>query len=213
MSQLPVLFFAQLITDMLLLIIGVWCFRKASTPLRVLIILFVLHAFVDFFGVYLATTGTENLWLHHVYTPIEFALIMVAFALWQDNKKLRFAMIITAILFCLFCLVVKVTSYESIKQFDSLTSTISRVIMVALALYTIVSLYVNNYTSIFLDSRFWIATGILKYFIGTITIFALGNFFVEMPATDVVLTWSISWGVTSIANMLYAGGLFCPIRQ
>ncbi|MGH1366556.1 MAG: hypothetical protein ACRBF0_23545 [Calditrichia bacterium] len=212
MNDLPILFFLQLITDVLLSLIGLYFFRKASIPMKILICLFILHAIVDFVGVYLAMSGTQNLWLHHIYTPIEFALFMSAFAFWQEDKKVQSIMLTTAIIFSLIC--VFATFYlGTLSKFDSVTSSISRVILVGVAVHTLVKLYMDNYTSQYTDSRFWISAGVLTYFIGTIPIFCFSNQIIHLSPASVLVVWSVSWGVTTIANMLYAGGLFCPSHQ
>jgi len=59
---------------------------------------------------------------------------------------------------------------------------------------------------------FWVLTGTLLYFSGTFAVMGLSNELMKLGRWYFDFAWHINWGLTIIANMLYAKGVLCKAQ-
>ena len=170
--------------------------------MKLLLLLFCVGLLIDALGYYLYsyTKFRNTLWLFHVYTLIEYSLLILVFSFMQKNIKLKrifrlsipvfFVLWIGAKLFC-----------EDFSQTDSYSSSLECLLLVAASFGTLYTLGKQYFENIFRDPQFWVGSGVLIYFSGNLLAFALSN---------TSLNWSFHHSLmTIISNLFYTGGFLC----
>ena len=178
---------------------GVLAFKRLGPETRILVSYFALLGLVDVFGVYLALNKINNIWLFHLFTPLEYGFLVMVFSYWQRRSLLRLLLRVSIPLFVLICIVSKLF-VEDLVSFDSFTSSLESWALILISIYTLLALHRDKSSPILGMPRFWIAAAVLIYFSGNIPIFAFAN---------IAAVWPINHVLNIISNMLFAGGFLC----
>jgi len=189
------------------LIAGIVVYRCLTKPLKILLILFVVGAVVELIGYYFLIKQTQSVWVFHVYTLLEFSLLVLVFSYWQKGrirKWLRFSIGV----FFLMWLAAKF-SIEGVDEWDSYTGTFEGVFLIAVSAGTFFNLIGENLESLLYDSRFWVASAVLIYFSGTLLTFALSNTIAGSADYNLFKLTLFHPILNIISNLCYAGGFLC----
>jgi hypothetical protein len=178
-------------------------YRRIKIEMRLLISLFILAVVVDTYSIYQATNGISNTWLLHIYTPIEYGILVMVFSFWQKNalakKILRLSIPVFVVIFMANKLLL-----ENFHYFDHITSSIEGIALIAISAFTLIYLPWQNPVPIHRSPRFWVASAVIIYFSGTILTFSLSALFV---------IWYIPTVLNLVANIVYTGGFLCQPYQ
>ena len=159
----------------------------------------ILLGLVDVFGLYLAFNRINNIWLFHLFTPLEYGFLVMVFSYWQKKSLLRLVLRLSIPLFALICLVNKLF-LENLVTFDSFTASLEGSALIMISVYTLFNLYRGNSGPISKDPRFWITVAVLIYFAGSLPTFAFAN---------IIALWSIHNILNVSSNVLFTGGFLC----
>ena len=193
------------------LVTGLPLFRRLDRPLRILVGMFVLAACTEAAAHYLAH-GASNLWLVHLWTPIEFTLTILAFACWQQSDRVR-RILHWAIPAFLLLVVMNKIFLESFNNFDNYSRPIGSMVLAAVAVFTFQRMIVEPGDSLIRDPRFWVSSAVLIYHAGTLTLFTLGRMMLSenMEAfRDIYMVHSV---INILTCLLFAGGFLCRPRR
>lgn len=160
---------------------------------------FILIGLVDILALYLAFHRLVNIWLFHLFTPLEYGFLVFVFSCWQRRRVVRLLLRLSIPLFAAVCLVNKLY-LEDLGRFDNFTTTLEAAALIMISVYTLFDLYRENSSPILKNPRFWVATAVLIYFSGNFPIFAFAN---------VLTVWSIHHILNITSNMLFTGGFLC----
>lgn len=160
---------------------------------------FVLLGLVDVSSLYLALNRINNIWLFHLFTPLEYGILVMVFSYWQKEPLLRLVLRLSIPLFVLICLVNKLF-LENLVSFDNFTVSLESSALIMISVFTLFSLYRDNSGLISKDPRFWITVAVLIYFAGNLPTFAFAN---------IIALWSIHSILNITSNILFSGGFLC----
>ena len=144
----------------------------------------------------------------HLFTPIQFGLLMWIFSFWFEGPIRRVALLSIPI-FTLFW-VIMLLFFESFTQFNTYTRPVEALFFIVVAGYMLYKTNKEDAETIFRMPRFWVASGTMVYFSGMIILYALSNILLTDSIETLRLLWApIQTTVNVMSNLLFIGGFLC----
>jgi hypothetical protein len=151
----------------------------------------------------------NNLWLSHIYAPVEFALLASAYYTSFKYTKIRKAIIWSFLVFFIFC-IADAFFIEGLKEMNSYARVLESSLLIALALlYFYVVFQDLNQLYIDQDPMFVLSSGILVYFAGTTMAFLMFNKALEISDNMARICLSITY----ILNIFFYVVLMVVLRR
>lgn len=196
---------ANLLSCVPALALAIRYFRRLDGAFRLLLLWFVVILIVETFNFYQVYQGRSNVWIYHFYMPVEFVLFMLILSSWQRSRRFRTLLIASIPFFVLLCLInLYVSGIDG--TFNFLPVSVSAVLYVAVAAYTMLNLYRTHAGSLFKAPRFWALSALILYSSGTLVYFSFNRIVVEQA---IVAIWLMHAGLYILTNQLYAVGFLC----
>ncbi len=194
--------YVAIISCIIPFIVGLYLYFKLDTAMKFLLLLFGIGLLVDALGYYLYsyTKFRDTLWLFHLYTLMEYSLLILIFSYMQKNIKLKRIFLVSIPGFVVLWISAKLF-FEDFSQSDSYTSSFACVLLVAVSFSTLYALGKEYFDNIFRDPRFWVGSAVLIYFSGNLLTFALGNIIIDLSFHHSLMSL--------ISNLFYTGGFLC----
>lgn len=188
------------LSSLLPLIAAVFSIKYLTKDLKIFFLMFIAASIVDISTLYLGLIKSErNVLLFHIYTLIEFILLIYLFIRWQTNPLIKKAMALNLPIFVIVWILSK--SYiESWNRIDYFTTSIESVFLIGASTITLYQLNSENKILSFKDYRFLISTGVLIYFGSNLFIFGMSN---------LIDVWSVHSAINILCNILYAITFLC----
>lgn len=191
---------------------GVVCvllFKRQQKVLKILSTFLILMLAIQFVVMYLNLNRINNLFLFHLYTPIEFGLLSIILSLINSRKKTKLIINGICILFILFC-IFSALFIEPLSAFNSIARGIEGVLAIVLSIYFFYALFNDDDTKDLLKyPYFWLFSGWLIYFSGTFFLFMYAN-----NQGIATLTYPIIHSVLNIfLNLVYIYVLWLGSRK
>ncbi len=183
--------------DIVPLIMGGVTYRFHDRGMRILFYFFVVILIFNLINIALKLSGQNNLWVLHVYTLVEYTFIVIAVATWLDRSN-RLLALVSIALFAAIWAGLKLY-VESLQQFDNLSFGIESFLLMTVSITVLVRL-MDSSDSLLYDHRFYAVLGILIYFAGTITLFALRS---------ILYSWLIHSAVAFLASLFWTRAFWC----
>jgi hypothetical protein len=178
--------------------------------------LFVLYLIIGLIGAVLVNWFTGDQWtwiIINITTLIEYCVIMFIIFTWQESLTMK--RIITVLLwaYILFWFTAKI-SFEPMTKLNSITVSISQVILALSAGYTLFVVIENHAQPLLRYQLFWMLIAFILNYTGTLIPTALGGVFFTQPGEALTLLYSINWVLVIISNIFFTIGILChPIQQ
>ncbi len=186
--------------------LGVIRWRLASKGMKLFILLFFLAFLTDSSCLLCIRHHRPNLWLMHLYTLVEYCLIVMAFSMWEETMRKRNLLWGSIPAFCIVWFLAKL-SIEDFHLFDAFTSTLGSLIFVLLAVRMLLRLS-GEERLLHKDERFWVSVAILIYCSGGILSYAAANQMADNPSLFLTAT-HLRWFSISVAYLCYGAALLC----
>lgn len=205
-----VLFMVVIVSSVLVpLTTGLLLFRRLGPDTRLLLLLFLIVAMVEGYTFYLAMNSQNPYWVHHLYAPIEYALIAAVLSYWQQRAWMRRLFRWSIFPFVIFCLW-DILGGGNLNDLNSFTASIAYTLYVGMSAYTLVNLDQKNIRSTFNDYRFWIGTALLVYAAGGLAYFSFHD---TVVANYLIQIWIIHGVLDIVAYLMYSVGFICQVRS
>ncbi|HAS43337.1 MAG TPA: hypothetical protein DCS93_22850 [Microscillaceae bacterium] len=177
-------------------ILALVLFKRQVLPLKSLSILIWIGALVEVAAQIMANNGKSNLPLLHVYVIIEFVLLgwMYQFNLYKLYN--RYVIPIIIILFSIFS-IINSLFIQSIYTFNTHNRPLSNLLLIVFAIsyyYKLLKELKIRYLE--RNPMFWINTGILIYYSGSLFLFIFSNYIIKTRES-----WLLVWHIHSILNI------------
>lgn len=187
-------------------------FRRAwSKDVRILVLYLGVTILFNAAMVFVALNKMTNLWLMHLYTPVQFGLLMWLFSHWQ-SPSLRRIFLLSIPAFGGIWLITMLL-FESFNHFNSYTRPFEALILLLVSSFTLLSITRENFDSLFRLPSFWISSGTLIYFAGMIVLYAVSNVLLEHSVDTLRILWvPIQSTVALLTNLLFMGAFLCRPR-
>ncbi len=197
----PILY-AVTISASLPVIAGVVHFRRLRFDIKLLLILFAVVLITDSISLYCAARGIGMNWLHHIYSPLEYAIFGVVISTWQVRRFEKKAILFSIVAFALLCAwdIFGVGDWEHTNDF---TASVSCGLFVGMTSYTLVGIERRHAGPIYRDYRFWMLIGLMVYSAGNIAFFAFFRHIVSY------YLWAGHNALNIMANVCYTVGILC----
>lgn len=188
---------------------GIYGFRRLDSSLRALLALFAAAIIVDLFSLWQFLVEGNAHWAHHIYTPLEYAVFMIAFSIWLNDGVLRRAIRVSIPVFVSIC-IVNMLIDRQLTYLNGFTQSLACAAYVPVSAYLLYSLLQRGTELDLGDPRLWIGSGLLLYGAGGLGYFAFHNL---MSGEFTFTIWVFHNVINIIANFLYSVGFVCQYRR
>ena len=184
---------------------GSFTYRKLTTPMRILFVLFIFAVATEIAGFFLGRQGIQNVWLFTVYIIVETGFVLWIISYWHYSitiRRLSFTGLIAYIVF--------VITNKAIlgPGFLYMEAHVARSILLSLAILHTMFRLKDIGVSYTWDYRFWVLTAYFVYFSGTAVMYTAGLFTtIEVYGRMYAVAHSV---LNTTANLVFAGAfLLC----
>lgn len=202
--SIPIEQIVTVISGLIPLVVGAILYRYLVKEMKILLLYFPTAIAVDSMGIILALKSINNLWLFNIFTVAEYSFFVFVFSFWQ-KKELKKKFQFSIPLFFVIWLTIQIV-LGTVNRLNYLSMTIEGILLSAIALYTLYNLSLKTEKLIYKDRQFWVAFGVITYFMGNLVLFSLG-YLIETQFMD--SAWIIHSLLNIAANIFYTGGFLC----
>jgi hypothetical protein len=192
-------------------VVGLFRYRKMSTPMRLLTALCALAVVNVVTSLILGRMKINNQLIANVYVPVELILITSVYYLSTVAGRSKRVLLGSASLF-VFVWLVDVTFFEPLTEMNSTMAAISRLFLIAQSFMMITVVSRESAVQMSKSAVFWVASGVILYSTGTFIVAGLGNRLLEIDVSLFVVAWHINWMLLIMANLLYTKGMLCEYQ-
>ncbi len=185
--------------------------QKLGYDLRMLLLFLGIAGIMEAIALGYGIAGRPNLWMLHVYTPIEFSLTLFILSCWQRNHRVRRSIRAGILVYLALYALAKVYQLEDFSPnvLNYFTRPASQLIAGGVAIYTLQQLWYFSEDQLHRNYRLWITAAFLLYNILGVIIFALT--FLKDRQSLVFLVYLHAL-VNITHNLLFTAGIICAIR-
>ncbi|GAB3996297.1 hypothetical protein GCM10028807_38490 [Spirosoma daeguense] len=185
----------------LIISVGIAIVRRRFLQAELVYIgLFLLLSLIgELVSLTLSKLHIPNLFLLHLYTPIEFNIIALFYRRFFSNFYPKWLVIALLLIFNSF-VILNVLFVQPLTVFNTYSRGLESLMVIGLAVLCFYKMLTE------LDVKhpetypvFWINTGFLLYFAGSLILFVLANITIEQPNQSLSL---MSWGLHSCLFVL-----------
>jgi hypothetical protein len=137
---------------------------------------------------------------------------MYVVIVWQESLHIKRLFQIVIILYGTFWIYARF-AFASFSRLYSIAGSVSKIIFVLSAGYTLFIVIATNLESLKKDKRFWILLSFILNSGGTLMPFALQELLFIQSKQALYIAWSITWVIGIISNILFTVGFLCPQKQ
>lgn len=181
------------------LVSTLFCFKRVTRQYYPLILLFIISGLTETLVAIMRVKGINNFFIFHVYTIIEFILIVFFYR----NVYLG---LIKQIWLIVLILIFLTTAYldfrvNGLRATDNISSSTSSIFLIILSLFSLYQLIKDTSTKNITEKPiFWISSGVLCYFAGNLLVFLFSNYILEHLPGKLTIVW---FSVHSFFNITY----------
>ncbi len=187
-------------------------FRLLPRELKVLSWYFYLSILSGALQIILALNSTRNLWVSQGWVPVQFALVMYPLAVWQPERGLRRAALLSIPLYVIAWGIV-LARLGDMTAMSTYMRPVAGVVLIGVSIVLLVRVLVNERLPAVEQAQFWTATATLMYFGGTIVFYAMIPLLLTLSLQQMRVAWSSQSVLNVIANLLYAKAFLCVNRR
>lgn len=190
-----------------------YAYRGMPGYLKVFVLYLSASFISDYFGLYLMNEKMNNLWMFHLFTVVEYIILITMFSNFEKSKKGKNILLATIPVYILLVLIFLVF-FENFNSWNNYSRSLSGFIILALAFRQLFALSKHAEQSLVHHPFFWIGGGLVFYFSVSVLFWAMSNFISQsLPLNAQKLIFLIPATAGMISNFLYAGGFSWQIRE
>ena len=199
----------QVVSTIVTILGGIFLYKSINKESRVFLVYQLISLVFSIFGVYVGRVLEQtNLWLVHLYTPIQFGFLMWVLSSWQENlnaKRLFQLLIPTFVLIW----AIAALFLEHKNEFNTFSRPTESILLIIASGYTLFQVNKEKVESLFSQPSFWVGSGTLIYFTGMVILFTITNVMLSDSVETLRTAWTVQWIMSVIANFLYLGAFLC----
>lgn len=200
------------VSELVVVFALIYARKKLRPEMRILGIYFLLCLMAGLLEILLASKGINNLWIFHYFTPVQYALLTFVFYFWNQKSTLEKLIFYSIPVFVASWLLGSFWLANPADTF-SYAYPISAALLVLVSSYTLLRIERLEKSSVLDIPEFWVSSGTLIYFGGTIVFSSLSVPLLHTSMETMRLAWSTQAVANIMANLLYAGGFLCLLRK
>jgi len=185
--------------------------RHLSRPSRLIAVLFLLWFSEDLVQQLLIHLHHHNNWLLHVTMPLEAALLLWSFSLWQNSEVARRAMRLVIPIYVVVWLVLQlfVERLDSVSQY---AWPLSNLLVLAVAAFTLVSKSARTSEPGWRQPWFWISAGMIIDMGSQVAYNPITNILIATHQQGVAIFQAFA-AVSILSYSLTTWGILCERRH
>jgi len=195
--------------DVIVCALGLIRWQNLGRDTRILAVYFSVSVALSLLQFHLASQRINNLWLMHLFTPIQYAFLAWIFALWQNDHRIRLGLQLSTILFAVLCLS-GALFFEDPRAFNIYTKPVESVLLVFFSGQMLYAINKRSLEPLAPQPTLWISAATLIYFSGLAVLYGLSNTLLSQSAETLRSAWIAHTVVGIIANLLYGVAFLCP---
>jgi hypothetical protein len=203
---LPVIGYVELVSNIAPLGAGLFRFRAMGREMTLFFILLLAGFVTEIVTLIMGRHGMNNWWVLQYYHLLEFLLLATVLASWQKRAPVKRILWAAIVVFPWFWAVAKWTTIEPLWVTDNITHSVSSVIILIVAVYSLLQMVKETDLSLTKESRFWILAGVVLYFSGSLMLFVLFEEISAFPWVDALTPFMIHWELNTVVNILFMIG-------
>ena len=154
----------------------------------------------------LSRYNINNHWVLHFYDLVEYCILILMLSYWQFEKRIANALKISIAPFVLFWIISKLT-IESFSGLSNYVHPVASLIVIIVSILTLYHLAKSELSKLIKVPRYWVVSGILFFFAGSIIFYLLVNEFATLQYNDAILIMNVRWSQEIVVNMIYSIGI------
>lgn len=165
----------HLFSEFITCLLAILAFRKLDTFSRLIAIQVCIAFLVEFIGWQMRLRQQRNTWLYNCYMPVEFSLLFIATDLHFKNGLKSWY---PALLFIYWLCWSSEVYFQSIHVF-AVKSYVTGALLLLVSYFFVLYKSAWNRISLFRQSQFWFAIGVILFFGCNIPFFSMYDYIVE----------------------------------
>ncbi len=194
------------------IVLGIYAYYKygSTTKFNLLLCIFLFWGFIEEISLFLALKkGSNHLWLN-INCIGSTILFLMYYQLVLEFKKIWFYILIGS--YMLFT-VVWFVFYGNLLVWAIPYIIASHILMIALSAFSLMQLINREQEDLFRYYEFWIHSGVLFYFTGSLLYLSIFNILLgDLETSFIHSLVNVHTIVNIIANLLYTIAFLCRIR-
>jgi hypothetical protein len=207
--------------SLLMLNLGTFIFfkKKVSGSLNIIFYGLFIRLLFDFIAVFISMDGTlsrkfnGNMFIYHIFTPVEYLLYCYYFLLNFSSKKIRKAILFSMPFFVLFS-VISTIAFQKYYAYNSYSLLLKYCLLIIWVMLFLKELLIEKPVENLLRlPAFWVSVAILFHSAINIFIDGFANFILENEPGDFKITYTIYSITNYILFLLLFVSLFVEIKN
>ena len=196
------------VSTLVVILAGFYVYVRLGKESKIFLLYQIISLLTSTAMVYLALNDISNLWLTHLFTPVQFGFLMWVLSSWQEKPTVKrlFQAIVPAFIFVWAIAAIFV---EHKNEFNTFSRPTESILLIIASGYTLYQVNKEKVESLLSQPSFWIGSGTLIYFTGMVILFTVTNVLLRSSEETLRTAWIVNWTMNVVANLLYAGGFLC----
>jgi len=165
----------------------------------------VLNLLTEIITFLLSRYTINNHWVLHIYDLLEYCILILMFSRWQPERRISDFLKLSMPVFVIFWIVSKFT-IESLSGLSNYVHPAACLIFIIVSILTLYQLVKSELSKLVKVPRYWIVSGVLLFFAGSIMFYLLENEFASLRYDDAILIMKVHWSVGALVNVIYSIG-------
>lgn len=171
-------------------VLAILRFRVLNGTMKNIAYYVFLGACVQFIASLVKQKGQNNLWVLHIYTPLEFAIILRFYSFALANFVQKRTFVWAGVVFSILALLSSIF-LQDIRTFNTYARSLEGVsVIVMCLLWCYKTLTEMRIQQLGQDPVFWVNTGFLLYFSGGVLLFAFSNYIIGINQVLSMYIWA-----------------------
>lgn len=181
--------------------------RVKSMPLRI-IALYCLLGFAQSTALsLLSAKGEHNLWLMHLFVPVQATMFLWALALWQIRERMRMTVGLIIPLYLMVWLALTMT-VESFETFPRYVKIVEGLLIVTVAAYTLLTRLQHISGPVTSYPWFWVCSALVMYLSFGAIVNPVSSLLLPHAPQRVAFMSSVNAVLLTLCNLLFARAMY-----
>lgn len=193
-------------------IVALYFYKKFDKITKLFFTYLALSAFFEALMIIWVIRGEHNLWLSHIFTPIEYGFLAYMLSFWQENQAFKKFMRFSIPIVILLIISLNLFGVEQTNTFDYISIPVISVLLAAFSWHILHQMSIHDTGDLLKSHKFWITVGIFIYFSGGLFVFAMGI----LPQNEALyVIFQVNSVLLIIRNICFVIGLLYqnPVKQ
>jgi len=181
-------------------------YLKAEKTLRLCWFFFAFAAITEIVLYIFSSKNKQSAWIFHIYTFLEYVLITMILANWQNKSSIAKLVRISIPIYIFFFILIKTVGLESFETglYNNITRPLALLLLSTFAFLALQNLWSQTPANLTNDYRFWMLLAMALYYSASLALFA---FMFTKDQNLLIALFKIHAVVNIMRNILFTIGV------